>query len=282
MADALWRLEPHINQTPGACVSNRVTLSTDGHVAEVMLNRPDKHNAIDMQMFAELGEAGDRLAAKPGIRAVVLYGAGENFCAGIDIDVFDDATASIGANSMAPQGSSPANLFQRAAYVWRELSVPVICAISGVAFGGGLQIALGADLRYARPDSRLSIMEIKWGLIPDMAISATARHVMPVDRLKELAFSGRVVNGEEALQLGLLTALHDDPVRAARETAAEIAGKSPDAIAAMKKLFNDGWNSPESESLALEAALQLRLIGSANQLEAVQANLSKRRPEFKD
>ncbi len=130
-------------------MSNRVTVSTDGHVAEVMLNRPDKHNAIDMQMFAELGEAGDRLAAEPAIRAVVLYGAGENFCAGIDVGVFDNVAASIGANSMAPQGSSPANLFQRAAYVWRELPVPVICAISGVAFGGGLQIALGADLRYA-------------------------------------------------------------------------------------------------------------------------------------
>jgi enoyl-CoA hydratase/carnithine racemase len=247
-----------------------------------MLNRPDKHNAIDMQMFAELGKAGDRLAAEPAIRAVVLYGAGENFCAGIDVDIFDDDTASISANSMAPQGSSPANLFQRAAYVWRELPAPVICAISGIAFGGGLQIALGADLRYARPDSRLSIMEIKWGLIPDMAISATARHLIPVDKLKELAYSGRVVSGEEALQLGLLTALHEDPVKAARETAAEIAGKSPDAVAAMKRLFNDGWNPPESESLALEAALQLRLMGSENQLEAVQANLNKRRPEFED
>ncbi|MEE8427598.1 MAG: crotonase/enoyl-CoA hydratase family protein [Woeseiaceae bacterium] len=263
-------------------MSDRVTVSTDGHVAEVMLNRPDKHNAIDMQMFAELGEAGDRLAAEPAIRAVVLHSAGDNFCAGIDVGVFDDNTASIGPNSMAPQGPSPANFFQRAAYVWRELPVPVICAISGVAFGGGLQIALGADLRYARPDSRLSIMEIKWGLIPDMAISATARHVMPVDKLKELAYSGRVVDGKEALQLGLLTALHEDPLMAAREMAAEIAAKSPDAVAAMKKLFNSGWDLPESESLALEAALQSRLMGSENQLEAAQANLNKRSPEFKD
>ncbi len=263
-------------------MSNRVAVSTDGHVAEVMLNRPDKHNAIDMQMFAELGEAGTRLAAEPAIRAVVLHGAGDNFCAGIDVDIFDDGIGSIGANSMAPQDPSPANLFQRAAYVWRELPAPVICAISGVTFGGGLQIALGADLRYARPDSRLSIMEIKWGLIPDMAISATARHVIPVDMLKELAYSGRVIDGEEALQLGLLTALHDDPLLAAREMAAKIAEKSPDAVAAMKKLFNDGWNLSESESLAMEAALQSRLIGSENQLEAARANLHKRRPEFKD
>lgn len=263
-------------------MSNRVTVSTDGHVAEVMLNRPDKHNAIDMQMFAELGEAGIRLAAEPAIRAVVLHGAGDNFCAGIDVDVFDDDTMSIGANSMSPQDPSPANFFQRAAYVWRELPAPVICAISGAAFGGGLQIALGADLRYARPDSRLSIMEIKWGLIPDMAISVTARHVIPVDKLKELAYSGRVINGEEALQLGLLTALHEDPLMAARKMATEIAAKSPDAVAAMKKLFNDGWSLSESKSLTLEAALQTRLIGSENQLEAARANLSKRGPEFQD
>ncbi len=247
-----------------------------------MLNRPDRLNAIDLQMFAELGEAGVRLAAEPAIRAVVLHGAGDNFCAGIDVDVFNDDAASVVASSMAPQESSPANLFQRAAYVWRELHVPVICAISGVAFGAGLQIALGADLRYARADSRLSIMEIKWGLIPDMAISATARHVVAVDKLKELAYSGRVVNGVEALQLGLLTALHEDPLTAAREMAAEVAGKSPDAVVAIKKLFNDGWNLSEAEALALEAALQSRLIGSENQLEAARANLSKRKPEFKN
>ncbi len=263
-------------------MSNVLTTSIDGHVAIVTLNRPNKHNAIDMDMFEAIGVAGEQLRGNRSVRAVVLTGAGENFCSGIDTSIFGDADAGIDANQLAPGEASPANFFQRAAYVWRELPVPVICAINGVAFGGGLQIALGADLRFAAPSARLSIMEIKWGLIPDIAISTTLRNILPVDRVKELAWSGRIVDAAEALELGLVTALHDDPVSAARQTATEIAGRSPDAIQSMKKLFNRAWQLPEAEALALEARLQLAILGSPNQGEAVAANMEGRAPVFSD
>lgn len=259
-----------------------VTISTDGRVARVTLNRPDKHNAVSLEMFDTLALAADKLAADRKIRAVVLHGAGPNFCAGIDVDLFRQDEFVVDDKSMVPVGPSPANKFQRAAYAWRELPVPVICAITGVAYGAGLQIALGADLRYATADARLSIMEIKWGLIPDMAISTTLRDLLPVDRVKELAWSGRAVGGEEALDMGLITALHDDPLAAAMETARDISAKSPDAIRSMKRLFNTAWRMPEAQALALEAELQLGVLGTDNQLEAVIANVERRKPEFND
>ena len=263
-------------------MSEPLTISIDGHIAQVMLSRPDKANAINLDMFDALGDAGNRLAFDRSLRAVVLHGAGANFCAGLDVDMFRQGLQILDAHSMAPVEPSPANRFQRAAYAWRELPIPVICAITGVAFGAGLQIALGADLRYARADARLSIMEIKWGLIPDMAISTTLRDILPVDRVKELAWSGRAVGGEEALQLGLVTALHDDPFAAAMQTAAEICERSPDAIRSMKRLFNSAWKMSEADALALEAELQMGVIGRHNQLEAVMANMEKRAPEFQD
>jgi len=263
-------------------MSEPVLVSIDGHIARVALNRPEKHNAVSLEMFDALGDACEKLASNRSLRAVVLYGEGPDLCAGIDVDIFQDAEFAIDAQSMAPVGASPANRFQRAAYAWRELPIPVICAITGVAYGAGLQIALGADLRYATVDARLSIMEIKWGLIPDMAISTTIRDILPADRVKELAWSGRSVGGEEALQMGLVTALHDDPLRAAMETAAAISTKSPDAIRSMKQLINSAWKMSEEEALALEAELQLGVLGEENQLEAVAANVEKRAPVFRD
>lgn len=263
-------------------MNDRVRLSTREHVAEVVLDRPDKHNALDMRMFEALAGAADALADDASVRAVILRGAGDNFCAGIDLELFSAPGTGVDPALLAPREGSPANLFQRAAFAWRELPVPVICAIQGVAWGGGMQIALGADLRYAAPDARLSIMEIKWGLVPDMAISATARHVLGVDVLKELAWTGRVIDAVEADRIGLVTAVHADPLAAARTTANEIAGRSPDAVRAMKRLFETGWQMPVASSLALEAGLQGGLLGKPNQLEAVRANLDKRRPVFRD
>jgi len=260
----------------------RLQTAMDDHVVEVVLNRPDKHNAVDMLMFDELGELGASLAADRSVRAVVLRGAGENFCAGIDLDVFSSADSAIDAAALAPLEGTPANRFQRAAYVWRELPVPVICAIQGVAFGAGLQIALGADLRYATPDAKLSIMEIRWGLIPDLAITVTASNLVRADRLRELAYTGRVVSGREANEIGLLTAVHEDPLAAARETARHIAAKSPDAIRAMKRMFNECRDLDETRSLALEAALQAGVLKGANQKEAVVANMAGREPDFAD
>ncbi len=261
-------------------MGSTVSVEVDSHVANVTLNRPDKMNAVSLGMFAELGEIGGRIAADRSVRVVVLSGAGENFCAGIDTAIFSKDGLGIDASAMAPQAPSPANLFQRAAYVWREVPVPVLCVIHGVAFGAGMQIALGADIRYATPEARFSIMEAKWGLIPDLGISATARGVVPLDRIKELAFTARIVSGSDALRLGLITQLHDDPLAAARATADEIAAKSPSAVRAIKQLFDSGWNAPVAEALALEARLQMGLLGGEDQREAVLANIEKRAPNF--
>ena len=263
-------------------LNDRISINVENHVAEVMLNRPDKYNALDMEMFAALHETAQSLAKEPTLRAVVLHGAGDNFCAGIDVGVFTSPDVSIDDALMQPVEGSPANLFQRAAYGWRELPVPVVCALDGICYGGGLQIALGADLRYASATTRFSIMETKWGLIPDMAITTTLRHIMPVDKVKELAMSARIFDAAEALDLGLLTAIHDDPLEAARRLAGECAARSPDAIRGIKRLVNEAWDLPEADALALEAKLQHGIMGSANQVEAVTANLQKRAPEFKD
>jgi enoyl-CoA hydratase/carnithine racemase len=263
-------------------MSTPLQIDIKDHVAEVLLDRPEKHNALDMQMFDDLAAAAARLSAESTVRAVVLAGAGDNFCAGIDLDIFRDPGDAIDPASMAPMEDSPANRFQRAAFAWREVPVPVICAIRGVAFGAGAQIALGADLRYATPDAKLSIMEIRWGLIPDLAISVTAGNLVREDLLRELAYTGRVLRGSEALELGLVTAVHDDPLHAARETAGLIASRSPDAIRAMKRLFNERRDLDTAGSLALEARLQSRIIGRPNQVEAVRANVEGREPGFED
>lgn len=257
-------------------------VSIDSHVADVALNRPEKHNALNLELFEALADAGREIAANSSVRAVVLHGNGDSFCAGIDTSVFGASLADSFQEMMQPQADSPANFFQRPAYVWREVPVPVVCAIHGNVFGGGLQIALGADLRYARPDARLSIMEVRWGLIPDLAITTTARNIVAADRLKELAFSGRIISGEEALGVGLVTALHPDPYAAAMLTATEVAGQSPDAVRGMKKLFNEGLDVPDGEALALEARIQSGIMGRPNQREAVRANVEKRKPDFKD
>lgn len=263
-------------------MSDRVVITADAGVAEVTLNRPDKYNALDLEMFEALADAGEQLRNDKAIRAVVLTGAGENFCAGIDISIFQQQEPIGSASRMAPGDTSPANFFQRPAYVWREIPVPVICALKGIAYGGGLQIALGADIRFASVDTRLSVMEIKWGLIPDMAISTTLRNILPVDKAKELVFSGRVVEGVEAEKMGLVTALHKDPLAAARNLAHSIAGRSPDAVRAAKLMINEAWMLPEADALRLEAELQMTILGTANQSEAVSANLAKRVPVFVD
>jgi len=166
--------------------------------------------------------------------------------------------------------------------IWKRLPVPVIAAIHGVAYGGGCQIALGADIRIASPDAKLSVMEIKWGLIPDMSLTQTLRDLVPLDVAKELTFSGRVLSGTEAKALGLVTRVADDPLQAALELAREIAGKSPDAVRAAKRLFEVAWHADSATGLELEQSLQGALIGTPNQIEAVKANFEKRAPKFKN
>ncbi len=262
-------------------MSDRVAIDIDGHVAEVRLNRPEKYNAVDVAMFEGIAAAADELAGNRDIRAVVLTAAGDNFCAGIDMSLFQTGYDIAGALG-TPLAPSPANVFQRPAYAWRELPVPVICAIRGICYGAGFQIAMGADIRYATADARLCILEIKWGLIPDMSMTTTIRDLLPADKVKELTWTGAVISGEEAGNLGIVTGVHDDPVAAAHDLAREIAAKSPDAIRAGKRLINEAWRLRDAEALALEAQLQGQIIGAPNQIEAVTANFEKRRPEFKN
>ena len=261
---------------------DRVKISIESQVADVILNRADKMNAVDMNMFLALGEAADRLANDKSVRAVVLRGAGENFCAGIDLSLFSESELDFHAALKEPIHPSAGNLFQRSAYAWRELPIPVICAIEGVAYGAGLQIALGADIRYASPGARLSIMESSWGIIPDMGITATLRHLVPPDRVKELSWSARVLDSAEAKELGMITDVVEDPVAVSRKLARACAAKSPDAIRGIKALVNAAWQLTEVDALALEAQLQGGIIGGRNQQEAMQANLARRKPDFID
>jgi enoyl-CoA hydratase/carnithine racemase len=259
----------------------RVTIEIADHVAVVTLTRPGKHNALDIPMFEGILAAAERLRTESGVRAVVLHGEGPSFCSGLD--VMSIMASGNGAEGLlGPLRSENPNWFQRAAYDWLRVPVPVIAAVHGNCFGGGLQIALGADIRLATADARLSVMEVKWGLVPDMAMTRTLPRLVRIDVAKELTYTGRVFDGTEAAQLGLVTRVVDDPLAAARELAAEIAGKSPGAVRAAKRLFDESWTGSPEQTLALEAQLQLGLIGSPNQLAAVSAGFTKEPAEFID
>ena len=261
-----------------------VTIDVVDGVADVRLNRPDKYNALSPDMFKAIVAAGEQLSEAKDVRAVVLSGNGRGFCAGLDMQSMAGLAdgASGGGSTLLDRDERPENFAQRPAMVWKRMPVPVIAALHGVAYGGGAQIALGADMRIASPDTKMSIMEIKWGLIPDMSISQTLRDIVPLDVAKELTLTGRVLNGEEAQKIGLVTKVVEDPLAHALDIANEIASKSPDAIRAGKQLLDTIWHADERTGLELEASLQASLIGSPNQVEAVKSNFEKRPPEFSD
>ncbi|MCP5075041.1 MAG: crotonase/enoyl-CoA hydratase family protein [Rhodobacteraceae bacterium] len=263
-------------------MTERIITKITGHIAEVRLNRPDKKNALDLALFDELSAAGEALKTQPGLRAVVLTGEGDTFCAGIDTSSFMEIAGRIEKvrdEMLNPPGGG-ANRFQKPCTVWQELQMPVIAAIEGVAFGAGMQLALAADFRISAPDARFSIMEAKWGLIPDMGISQSLPKLLPADRAKELIMTGRVLPADEALSLGLITRIEDDPLTAAYAFATELASKSPDAVQASKKLVEGCWGCGP-DGLKLEAELQAPIIGAANQIEAVMAGMQKREAKFK-
>lgn len=261
--------------------AQRVKLELTDHVAHVTLTRGEKHNALDIPMFEGIIAAAQRLRDEPGVRAVVLHGDGPSFCSGLDVTSIMSSGQGVEAIVEPLAGDAP-NWFQRAAYDWLRVPVPVIAALHGNCLGGGLQIALGADLRIAAPDTRLSVMEVNWGLIPDMAITRTLPRLVGIDVAKQLTYTGRVISGTEAAQLGIVTEVSDQPLAAARSLASEIASRSPDAVRAAKRLFDCGWSGRAQETLALEAELQLRLVGSPNQLAAVAAGLAGQPAKFVD
>jgi len=269
-------------------MDDRVSVSISAGIADVRLVRADKMNALDAAMFDALVATSGRLAKEKSIRAVVLSGEGRAFCAGLDMGRFaamkekgGNGIAGNETRDLAARTHGLANFPQQAVWGWRQLPVPVIAAIQGVAFGGGFQLALGADMRFLAPDSRMSIMEIKWGLVPDMAGTPILASLVRDDILRELTYTGRIFSAQEALSYGLATRICDDPRMAALEVAREIAAKSPEAIRAAKRMLNNLAVDPGPALLA-ESIEQMKLMGGPNQLEAVRANLEKRAPRFAD
>lgn len=266
-------------------MSERVWVSVDDDgVASVRLNRADKLNALDEAMFDGLLAAQERLRAWPGVRAVVLHGEGRAFCAGLDMKRMDSMAEGRSGRtySLAPRTHGIANRPQQAAWGWRELAVPVIAAIHGVAFGGGLQLALGADIRCVAPDAQLCVMEMKWGLVPDMAGLVLMRELMRADVVRDLVYSARTVSGAEAVTLGLATWASANPLEHAREIARQIAHGNPQAVRAAKRLLNASFHASAEELLLQESREQDRLIGSPNQTEAVRARREGRAAVFLD
>src|SRR3954463_11389860 len=269
-------------------MEERVSISISEGIADVRLVRADKMNALDQAMFEALVGATDRISKDKSVRVVVLSGEGRAFCAGLDMGRFA-AMKEKGGNGI-PGGENrdltkrthgQANFAQQAVWRWRRLPVPVTAAIQGVAVGGGFQLALGADMRFLTPDARMSVMEIKWGLVPDMAGTPILASLGRDDILRDLTYTGRIFSAQEALSYGLATRICEDPHAAAFEVAREIAGKSPEAIRAAKRMLNNLAVNPGPALLA-ESIEQMKLMGGANQLEAVRANMEKRAPRFAD
>lgn len=270
--------------------TDRIVINRQGGVADVRLNRPEKMNALDAQMFTDLVTTADDLAADASLRCVVLSGEGRSFCAGLDFASFqgmagdDNKAASdntVRDITRADEGRIT-HRGQQAVFGWTELPVPVIAAITGHALGGGVQLALGADIRIVHPEAKMSVLESRWGLIPDMTGTQSLINLVGLDVAKELTFTGRMVGGAEAVELGMATHLSDDPHVMAMELAHDIASKSPDAIRAAKRLFNQAPKLSTADGFAEERKEIGALIGSPNQVESVLAFFEKRSPNFAD
>ena len=269
-------------------MDDRIQVTIENGVADVRMVRTDKMNALDQAMFKALVDTGERLKTEPGLRAVVLSGEGRAFCAGLDMGNFGRmaeggrATSSATGGDLGDRTHGNANHAQYAVWVWRDIPVPVIAAVHGVAFGGGFQLTLGADMRFVAPDTRMAVLEIKWGLVPDMAGTMLMRHLAREDVVRDLTYTGRIFSGEEAFAMGFATRVCADPRAEALAVAREIASKNPHAIRAAKRLLNAAPITDERSGLIAETVEQVALISSPNQIEAVMANMQKREPVFKD
>ncbi|TYB80936.1 crotonase/enoyl-CoA hydratase family protein [Maritimibacter fusiformis] len=263
-------------------MSDRVTISRDGPVATVTMNRPDKLNALDVTQIEAIVAAGASLATARDVRAVVLTGAGGSFCAGLDIAAMPVIAELARSTGFMTRSHGRSNLFQAAAMTWAELPQPVIAAVEGHAYGGGFQIMLGADIRVAAPSAKFAIMEAKWGLVPDMGGMVLARRLLRGDVLRRLTYTAEVFDAEGALDWGVVTELADDPLARAQALAAMIASRSPDAVRAAKRLISDTEVMGAGDVLLEESAAQEALVGQPNQLEAVMAGFEKREPKFTD
>jgi enoyl-CoA hydratase/carnithine racemase len=262
-----------------------VILEIENGIADLRLNRPDAYNALDKSMIDGLLEAGAEIRAREEVRVVVLSGSGRGFCSGLDMSNFGDMvsgdlTADSAAVAYDELSEAGANRVQQLGWQWREMSVPVIAALHGAALGGGLNLALGADMRIAAPDVKLGFVEITWGLLPDMSATQSLRRIMPLDRIMELVLSGRRLTGHEALEYGIVTRLSETPFETAMELAGQIAGRNPDAVRRGKQLLIQSALVSVREGLIAESTASRQLLGTPNQLEAVMATLEGRRAKF--
>ncbi|OHB27917.1 MAG: enoyl-CoA hydratase [Phenylobacterium sp. RIFCSPHIGHO2_01_FULL_69_31] len=269
-------------------MNDRVKVEIQDGVADVRLVRTDKMNALDNAMFEALIQTGEQLKGEQGLRAVVLSGEGRAFCAGLDMGNFqamasgerEGGKGTAGPLLTPKRTPGGSNRAQHAVMVWREIPVPVIAAVHGVAFGGGFQLALAPDMRFVAHDTKMSVMEIKWGLVPDMAGMVLMRGLVRDDVARDLTYSGRIFTGEEALAMGLATRVSEHPLAEALAYAKDVAGRNPHAIRAAKRLLNLAAQGDQHEILLEESREQAALIGSPNQVEAVMANMQKRAPNF--
>jgi enoyl-CoA hydratase/carnithine racemase len=276
-------------------MSDRVLVTIRDGIADVRFNRADKRNALDGDQFAAIADAGERLKSEPGVRVVVVSGEGESFCAGLDFSIFGQMAGGGFGSQAGERGdgrrdgnpgrltdSGLTHLGQQVCWVWQEIEVPVIAALHGHALGGGLQIALGADIRVAHPDTQLSVRELHWGITPDMTGTFILSRLVRSDVARELTYTARVIDAREGYALGLVTRLSDTPHDAAMMLAAEIAGRNPHGVRGAKALFNRMFADGVAEQFAREREVIQSLVGTPNQVEAITANLEKRAPNFRD
>ncbi len=268
-------------------MSDRVIVTINDGIADVRFNRADKRNALDGEQFAAIEQAGEQLKSAEGVRAVVLSGEGESFCAGLDFAMFSGMA---GAGNPADRAGNPGDISdgrithrgQQICWVWQELPMPVIAAVHGHALGGGFQIAMGADIRIAHPETKWSVREVHWGLVPDMTGTFMLNRLVRSDIARELTYTARMVDGREAYELGLVTRLSDNPYDDAMALAREIAGRSPGAVRGSKALFNRMFVEGAAEQFAEERRLIGEQIGTPNQIEAITSNMERRAPNFTD
>ena len=249
-----------------------VTLSTEDNIAFVTFNRAEKRNALDMAMFKSIEQISRRLRHNRQIRAVIVQGKGEDFCSGLDVKSMMGQKTSILA-LLRKWLPGQANLAQKVSVNWRKIPVPVIMVIQGRCWGGGLQIALGADFRFATPGASFSIMEGKWGLIPDMGGNLALRELVAKDVGLRLAMSAEVISAHTALEYGLISEIHEDPLQGAKRFAGQIIERSPDAVAALKKLYQQNWLKSERSILAKESYYQVKILLGKNQARAVKKQI---------
>jgi len=259
-------------------MNDTLSYQIENGIATVTLNRPEKMNALSTDLFEALIEAGEAIKVDKSVRVVILHGAGKAFCAGLDMDLMK----AVSDTDLKVRTHGISNMFQQVCWVWHEMPAPVIAAVHGTCFGGGLQIMTGADIRYVHPDTKLSIMELKWGIVPDMAGTQLWSTYVREDIIRELTYTARIFSGNEAGEYGFATRVCDDPLAAAQATAEQIANKNPHAIRAAKRLINNQRQPDLAAGLMAESVEQMELMNTPNQLEAVTANFEKRAPKFTD